>query len=94
MKSGTMTDADDLDDEAARPPTRRDGRIIAVPNAPIPPELNAEFLADLAFERALSAARNLAISSIVFTEPPVGGLQAARGRNDPSELAAGAGGHP
>jgi hypothetical protein len=58
--STAVADADDLEDEAPRQPTRRDGRIIAVPNAPIPPELNAEFLDALAVERALSVACGLA----------------------------------
>jgi hypothetical protein len=55
---------DEIDDEApTRPPTRRDGRVIAVPNAPIPTEVNDAFLDDLAFERALSAARGLSWST-------------------------------
>jgi hypothetical protein len=61
MNSATITDADDLEDEApARPPTRRDGRIIAMPAEPIPAEVNADFLDALAVERVLSMARSLA----------------------------------
>jgi hypothetical protein len=62
---------DDLEDDApARTPTYRDGRIIAMPAEPIPAEVNDAFLADLAFERALSAARGLAVGFSGSTEPP------------------------
>jgi hypothetical protein len=75
---------DDLEDDApARSPTRRDGRIIAMQAEPIPAEVNDAFLEDLAFERALSAARGLAVGLSVSTEPPRGGLQAVWGRNGP-----------
>jgi hypothetical protein len=85
MTIATTTDADDLDDEAPARPTRRDGRIVAIPAEPIPAEVNEAFLEDLAFERVLSAARGLAFGSIGFTEPPAGGLQAARGHNSPEK---------
>jgi hypothetical protein len=53
------TDFDDttIADEAA--PKRRRGPLLAIPNESIPEEVNEGFLADLAFERALSAARSL-----------------------------------
>jgi hypothetical protein len=60
---------DDLEGEA-RSPTRRDGRIIAMPAEPIPAEVNAAFFADLAFERTLSMARGLASGFSGSTEPP------------------------
>jgi hypothetical protein len=67
---------DDLDDKAPLPPTRRDGRIIAVPNSPIPAEVNESFLADLVFERALGAARDLVSSQTRPSALSAGGLQA------------------
>jgi hypothetical protein len=73
---------DELDGEAPAPsPTRRDGRIIAMPAEPIPAEVNDAFLEDLAFERALSAARGLALGLSGSTEPPRGGLQAVWGQS-------------
>ena len=89
MNSGAPTDADDLEDDApARSPTRRDGRIIAMPAEPIPAEVNDAFLEDLAFERALSAARGLALGLSGSTEPPRGGLQAVWGQSPASEAVA------
>jgi hypothetical protein len=85
---------DDLEDEAPRPLTRRDGRIVAMPAEPIPAEVNEAFLEDLAFERALSAARDLVSSQTRPSALSAGALQAVWGRNDLSELAAGAGGLP
>jgi hypothetical protein len=86
--------AEDLDADAPRAPTRRDDRIMAMPGEKIPAEVSEAFLADLATERALSTARKLVIGAIGPTEPLAGGLQAVRGRIDPSELAAGLDGLP
>jgi hypothetical protein len=83
--STAVADADDLEDEAPRQPTRRNGLLVAVPNAPIPPELNAEFLADLAFERALSAARNLASGFSGSTDLSAEARRAVWGQPSPSE---------
>ena len=41
-------------------PARRDRPVKAQPAEPVPPEINAAFLEDLAFERAISAASALA----------------------------------
>jgi hypothetical protein len=73
--------AEDLDADAPRAPTRRDGRIIAMPGEKIPAEVSEAFLADLATERLLSLARKLVSGAIGFTEPIA-----------TSELAAGAAG--
>jgi hypothetical protein len=55
MNSGAPTDADDLEDDApARSPTRRGGRIIAMPAEPIPAEVNDAFLKDLASSERLA----------------------------------------
>lgn len=85
---------EDLDADAPRAPTRRDGRIIAMPGEKIPAEVSEAFLADLATERLLSMARKLAGDAIAATETSAGGLQAVSGQLRPSELAAGAGGLP
>jgi hypothetical protein len=82
MNSGATTDADDLEDEAPRPPTRRDGRIIAMPAEPIPSEAFPE---DLAFERTLSMACGLAIGFSGFTEPLAEARRAVWWRNDQSD---------
>ena len=44
------TIADELDEPEA--PARRDRPVKAQPAEPVPPEINAAFLEDLAFERA------------------------------------------
>jgi hypothetical protein len=70
------TDFDDttIADEAA--PKRRREPHLAIPNESIPEEVNEGFLADLAFERALSAARSLsrALGRYILTAEPRGPL--------------------
>jgi hypothetical protein len=86
MKSDTTTDADELEDEAPAP-KRRPGPLRAQPAEPIPAEVNEAFLEDLAFERALGAARDLVSTQIRPSALSAGGLQAVWGRNGPGEAA-------
>ena len=73
---------DDVDeDDDAPAPVRRDARGKAQPAEPIPYEITAAFLEDLAFERALSLASGLVSS-------PASARWSAPGRVRPSEAAA------
>jgi hypothetical protein len=85
MTKPTMpTIDDDLDDEA---PKRRPGPLRAQPAEPIPAEVNEAFLGDLAFERALGAARDLVSSQTRPSPLSAGGLQAVWRPHDPGEAA-------
>ena len=83
MNSGAPTDADDLEDDApARSPTRRGGRIIAMPAEPIHAEVNDAFLKDLASsERLARPAGSPSASACPQSRPwrPSGGLGAQSG---------------
>jgi hypothetical protein len=56
----TNAELDELDEDEA--PKRRGRPAFAFPAEAIPPEVNAAFLADLEFERAISTALGLANS--------------------------------
>lgn len=69
------TIADDIEEDEDAPPRRsRAQAAFAFASEPIPFEVNAAFLADLAFERAISMALDLASSRISIggpDDPPV-----------------------
>jgi hypothetical protein len=60
-----------------------------MPAEPIPAEVNDAFLADLAFERTLSAARGLASGLSGPTEPPAEAPRAAPGHARTPDAVAG-----
>jgi hypothetical protein len=60
MDLDTTADLVDDEPEDEAPKRRRPRPVIAQAGEDIPPEINAAFLADLAFERALGLARGLA----------------------------------
>ena len=84
MTIDTVADElDEIEEGEAPAPKRRAGATLAQPAEQIPHDVNAAFLADLAFERALSTALGLASG----LSGAVGGLGGVCGPDDPSKLA-------
>ena len=82
MTIDTVAEFDDLEpEEVESPKRRRAGATLAQPAEPIPPDLNAAFLADLAFERAISTALGLASG----LSGAVGGFGGVSGPDDRSK---------